>query len=793
MDEIRQALRSLWRTPLAAGAAMVTLALALGANGALFALLEVAFLRPLPFPEPERLATIESVRPETGEPDANSAADFLAWRGGTHSFSGLAAWREWGMALTGLGGPADLATVRVTANLFEVLGVAPALGRAFAPDEERPGHAIAVVSHGFWQQRLGGDPAALGRSILLDGRPYNVIGVMPAGFRFPDRDDVQLWTPIAFDSVELARRAQRMFSVIGRLRDGVPLSTAVRELEMLSARLPRANARDLPWQVRGRPASDAFRGDGTPLLLLMAAVAVVLLIGCANVANLMLARGLSHLRSTAVRAALGAGPVRLMRLPLLESAWLAFLSGLLAVVVSVWMSASLLALQPDLIPHWHAASLSGPAMGFMALISACVALGIGVAPAARSWSPDLLTLLRAGEAQGEGRSLRRLRAGLVGGQVALAFVLAVSGLLLVRTMGRLARVDPGFTPSHLLTTSLALSPGRYPNDTSQRAGYQGMLAGVKAIPGVVTAALVTTLPMDEVGIDHDLPVRVSGIPHEGEPPQADFRIATPDYFETLGVPILRGRALRAEDREGAPGAMVINQTMARQLFQGDPVGREVSIPGGSYVVVGVAGDVHHRGLDLPPRPEMFVPLGQYYAYGLMNLLVRVTGDRAVTATAIRAAIHRYDPDQPVGEVRTMRDLVGASLTGRRFLTALLTGLAVLGLLLAAIGVYAVMAVATAQRRREIGVRIALGADPTAIAIAVVREAMRMVLPGLAVGLLASLFVTRLLQAQLFQVGRLDGPSLVGAAILLVGAVLLAGWLPAWRAARVDPAVVLRGE
>lgn len=795
MNDLIHALRSLRRTPFATTAAILTLALAIGANSALFSLLEVALIRPLPFWQPERLATVESVRPESGEIDQSSAADFLEWRRGSRSFATLAAWRSWGMALTGTGEPQDLETVRVTANLFEVLGVAPALGRSFSPDEELPGHRVTVVSDGFWRERLGADPAALGRTLILDGNPYAVIGVMPAGFRFPDRDGVRLWTPMAFDSVELTRRAQRMFDVVGRLQPGVSLESAQQELAMLTARLPLSSPTEVRWTVRLRSATEAFRADGKPLLLLMGAVGLVLLIGCANVANLMLARGLAQSRATAVRAALGAGRARLVTLPLLESLWLGLLAGAAGIALSVWISDILLALQPGLVPHWHRVGVNLPVIGFALLVALAVGFAVGLLPALRAGTPNLALLLREGGERGsDGPTERRLRRGLVTGQVALAFLLAVGSLLLVRTLSRLSQVDPGFRPNHLLASSLSLSDTRYPNDVSQRQAFVRTLEAVRAIPGVLSAAMVTTLPLDPVGIDHDLPVAVTGDPpHSGEEPQADFRIATPGYFQTLGVPLIKGREFTGEDLRNTQAVMVINQTMARQFFQGDPIGREVRIPGGKYLVVGIAGDVHHRGLDTPARAEMFVPLEQYYAYGSMNLLVRTMADAGVTATAIREAIYSLDPDQPVGAVRTMEELVGDSVAGRRFIAWLLSALALLGLGLAAIGVYAVMALTITQRRRELGIRLALGAAPGTIARGVVRQSLTMVLPGVALGLIVALFATRVLQAQLFGVGRLDLLSLAGSASLLTGVALLAGWLPARRASRVDPMTTLRSE
>jgi putative ABC transport system permease protein len=798
-SDIKYAARSLRRTPGITALAVLILALAIGANTALFSLLDAAVLRPLPFWQPNDLAGITQVRTETGEDAQVSALDYLDWRKQATSFSELAAWREWSQALTGLGDPEELGTVRVTANFFTTLGVAPMLGRSFHAEEDQEGrHHVALLSHGFWQQRLASDPAVVGRTLILDGSPFTVVGVMPAGFRFPDSDGVSLWTPMAFDSVELSRRTQRMFNVIGRLKAGTTVAAAQAELTTIGSRIALEDPRGTRGlSPRVSSSRDVLLPDSRVLLLLMSAVVLVLLIGCANVANLLLAKGAAQERGIAIRIALGASRAQVAGLALIESLILGLMSGALGLLFGVWLRDALLRLNPGMIPHWNPVTLDPTVLGFTLALSLAVALTAGMAPALRLRSAQVGSVLKQAPAAGSaGRGTVRARGLLVVSEISLAFVLAVGALLLVRTMQRLAEVEPGFRPNHLLAVNLSLSDTRYPEDARQREFFVRVLERVNGIPGVVSAAMVTTLPMNPVGIDYDLPLEVVGQPvTEEDRPRVDFRMASPRYFQTLGVGLLAGREFKAQDGPLAPRVMVINQTAARRLFANrEPLGQEIEVPGGGrYAVVGIVHDVHHRGLEASPRPEMFVPFEQYYSHGNMSLVVRTVDEPATAAAAIAAQVHAIDRDQPVGVATPVTELIGASVSSRRFSTILLGSLASLGLLLAALGVYGVMAVSVSQRRAELGIRLALGAGPGTLMRMVVRQSMRFALIGILAGTVGAVVVTRWLTHLLYGVKPLDTLAMVGAALLLSVAALTAAILPARRAARVDPMVALRAE
>jgi predicted permease len=529
----------------------------------------------------------------------------------------------------------------------------------------------------------------------------------------------------------------------------------------------------------------------------MSAVGLVLLIGCANVANLLLAKGASQERGIAIRMALGASRAQVVGLALLESLMLGLVSGALGLLFGVWLRDALLRLNPGLIPHWNRVALDPTVLGFTLTLSCVVALAAGLVPALRLRGTEVGGVLKQTAAGGTaGHGTVRARGLLVVSEIGLAFVLAVGALLLVRTMQRLSEVDPGFRPNRLLAMNLSLSDDRYPEDARQREFFVQVLERVKAIPGVVSAGLVTTLPMNPVGIDYDLPLQVvgQGIAEDEDRPRADFRMASPGYFQTLGVGLLAGREFTTQDGPLAPRVIVINQTAARRFFTGrDPLGQEIEIPGGGpYAVVGVVRDVRHRGLDAVPRPEMFVPFEQYYSHGNMSLVVRTVDEHAASA-AIAAQVHAVDRDQPVGIATSMADLIDASVSSRRFSTILLGSLASLGLLLAALGVYGVMAVSVAQRRTELGIRLALGAGPGTLIRMVVRQSMRFALIGILAGVAGAAIVTRWLGHLLYDVKPLDVVALAGAGLLLGGAALTATILPARRAARVDPMVSLRAE
>ncbi|HYC32168.1 MAG TPA: ABC transporter permease, partial [Gemmatimonadales bacterium] len=567
-------------------AAGLTLALGFGANLATFTLANAALLRPLPYPAPDRLVVAWSSKPAESKPEEKvSAADFLDWRRDSRSFESVAAWTTWGTALTGRAEPLEVATVRASAGLLAVLGVSPALGRGFLPEEETPGrHQVAILSHNAWTDLFGADPAVLDRTIVLDGLPHRVIGVMPAGFRFPDAGTIAAWTPLAFDASELVTRAERRFNVLGRLRPGQGLATAQEELATIAARLagehPETNA---GWGVTLRPAAEvAAAGSRRSLAILLGAAGLVLLLACANVAHLCLIRGLDRERELAVRTALGAPRGSLVRLLVMESALVTLLGGAAGLAIAAWLVPVARRFDPGLIPGWRTPEMDGPVVLVAAAALVLVTLGCGLVPA-----------LRAVRAPRRGMAAPRGGGGaLIAGEVALAVVLLVGAGLLLRSLDRLLRVDPGFDAERVVAATVFLSGAQYDDDDRQRAFFEELVGRLRALPGVTAAGAVTTLPMNPVGIDYDLPFAADGRTpaRAADQPQVDYRVVEGDYFRAVGVPMLRGRGFDGSDRAGSRRVAVVNQTLADRFFPGaDPLGRVVWVGGGigRAVVIGV--------------------------------------------------------------------------------------------------------------------------------------------------------------------------------------------------------------
>lgn len=795
--ELRRAWRSLRRAPVFLAVVVLVLGLSIGAFATVASLAEAILIAPLPFPDQERLVVLSEEKPDQGRVDEASAGNFLDWQRQAASFTALAAWTEWGYNLTGLGEPVELAAVRTTASLFSLLGVAPSLGRPFAAEDERPGGtSVALVSHGFWQSRLGGDPGVVGRSILLDGAPVTVVGVMPARFRFPDRGDIAVWMPLVLAEHERIRRTQRMFQVLGRLQPGVSIAGAQAELTGVAARLadqyPDANA---GWTVRLRSAPDVLVPSKEIVLLLGAAVVTLVLIAGANVVSLSLARSLARGRELGIRAALGAGVGGLIRTLLAEGVLLAGLGTVAGIVLAVWFTQLVVAFDPGLLTHWREFKLNGSVLATVAVVGALVSLLVGLVPARFHRHRGLLDLMgRERSGGGVTRDGAALRRGLVTGQVALSTVLLVSATLLILSLTRLLGERPGFVPEQVVVANLSLPNNRYPDDHRQYAFFEQVLQRIGESPTVTGAALATTTPMASTGVDHDIPFWIEGreIP-PGE--EVDFRIATPGYFGVLGIP-LRGREFEAADREDGVPVAVVNQTLARLWFPGEnPLGRRIKVGGGLgwLEIVGVAGDVRHRGLQADPRAEVFIPFRQYSSYGTMNLVVRATGSPASVVTLIKEAVHQLDPDQPVSGIAPLTEQLARTTAAPRFHLLMFGGLAAMALILATAGVYGLTAYVAEQRRREFGIRLALGASPARILRGVLWDGGRLVGVGVIAGSIAALATAGFLRGLLYKVAPGQPIALAGAVLVLAVAAVVATIGPARRAARVDPAMMLREE
>ena len=798
--EVRVVLRRLRRSPGFTAAAVLTLALGIGANTALFTLADAAILRPLPYPGADRLLLLWEAQPGAGKArELVSGANFKDWRREARSLDGMAAWTTWGLVLTGAGEPEELRSVLVTPDAFRLLGATPALGRAFLPEEEITGRdRVAVLSHAFWSGRFGGDSGVVGRTLTLDGRPHTVVGVMPKGFRFPDEGAVALWTPLALDAAEFRGRSERRFSVIGRLAPGATLAAARAELALIGRRLAAAHPEsNTGWSVAAVPAVEAVTSGGrSAVTLLLGTVALVLLLACANVAHLFLARTMDRERELSVRVALGGGPARLLRLLMLECAVVVALGALGGVALAIWAVPMVQALDPGLLPAWREGSVDARVLGFTAGLLIPVVFACGMLPALHGLRLGASTA-RGGVRHTDGRERARLRRGLIAAEVSLAAVLLATAGLHLRSLVRLQQVDPGFDATRVLAATVFLSGPRYDSDERQMRFFDGLLERLATQPGIAAAGAVTTLPMNPVGIDYDLPFSADGSPPPAgaERREVDFRVVGGDYFAVLGIPVAPGRAFDATDHEDGAPVVLINRTLADRDFAGaNPVGRQVWVGGriGQATVVGVVGDVRHRGLGALPRPEIYVPFRQY-PHGGMTVVVRGPGDPADLARRVKDAVYALDPGQPISDLTTLPDLIQGSVAPQRFTLVLLGGFAVLALLLATLGVYGIVAYAVAGRTREIGVRLALGAAGREVRRAVVGPALRPALAGVVLGGAGAVLLGRAFAPDLYQVSPHDPLTYLVVALVLIATAAAACAIPARRASRIDPAIALRSE
>jgi predicted permease len=711
----------------------------------------------------------------------------------------MAAWTTWGFALTGDGEPEELSTVRASADLFRLLGVAPVLGRGFQPQDETTGRdRVVVLSHGFWAGRLGADSGAIGRTLTLDGEPYEIVGVMPAGFRFPDQGSVALWSPLAFDASELVSRAERRFHLIGRLAPGATPAEAGAELKLLARRLAAAHPEtNAGWSAAAEPATEAVAAGGRPAItLLLGTVGLVLLLACANVGHLFLARALDRRRELALRVALGGGPGRLVRLLVLECGVVVALGAGGGVALAIWLVPLVHAFDPGLLPGWREGAIDGRVLGATLVLLLPIVLACGVLPALGALR------LGAGSARGgvrltAGRERGRARRALIVAEVSLAAALLAMAGLHLRSLTRLQQVDPGFDAQQVLAATVFLSGPRYDSDAGQAAFFTGLLERLGRRPGVAAAGAVTTLPMNPVGIDYDLPFSADGSPpaSPAEQLQVDFRVVAGDYFAALGVPVLRGRGFEATDREDGAPVAIVNRTLADRYYPGEsPVGRKVWVGGGigEATVVGVVGDVRHRGLAARPAPEIYVPHRQD-PHGGMTVVVRASGDPTALARAVKEDVYGLDPAQPISDLTTLPDLLHAAVAPQRFTLLLLGGFAGLALLLAAVGVYGIIAYTVSGRTREIGIRIALGAAAREVRRTVMGPALGLAAVGVGLGSAGAALLGRVLAADLYEVSPHDPLALGLAALVLLAAAAAASAIPARRAARIDPLVALRSE
>jgi len=800
LQDLRLCLRTFLKTPTFTVVAVLVLAIGVGANTAIFSAVDAVLLRPLPFGDPDRLVVVwERNIPRDRRSNVASPANFLAWRDAQQTFTDLAALTLSGTSnLTGDGEPEQLRVQNVTATLFPLLGAEALVGRTFLPEEDVPDDTVALVSYRLWQRRFGGDASVVGRSVTIGGRARTIVGVMPPGFSLFD-DTVDLWYPAGFD--DSAREAGgRYLIVLGRLKPGVTIEAAQAGMDAITANLAAAYPeRDAGWASNVVPLHEQVVGDIRPALLLLAgAVGFVLLVACANVANLLLARATARRRELAVRAALGAGRGRLVRQLLTESLMLAGAGGAAGLALAYGGLRVLVTLAASLgIPRLDEAAIDAVALWFTLGLSVVAGVVFGLAPALTASRLDLNEGLRDG-ARGSDARGGRVRAALVVAEVALSLALLAGAGLLLRSFDRLLSVSPGFRPEGVLTMQVSLSGSKYRPDEARIGFFEELTRRVERLPGVVAAGGISFLPLTGLGSATSFTIVGEPEPPPGEHPVADVRAVSGDYFRAMGIPLVAGRTFTGRERGEAARVIVINEAMAERFWPGqDPIGRKVAISWSDRVVdevIGVVADVKLVALDDDVRATAYWPHAREdVTYAGLTLAIRTDGDPAALAPAVVAQVRDLEPLQPVANIRTMDEVVAGSVAPRRVVMLLVTVFAAVAVTLAAIGLYGVIAAVVSGRTREIGVRLAIGARPADVLRQVVGQAMRLVGAGIAVGLAGALALTRLIGSQLFGVAPAD-PVTFGAVIVLLAAVgLAASLVPALRAARVDPVEALRAE
>ncbi len=809
-QDVRYALRQLRKSPGFTVVAVLTLALGIGANSAIFSVVDAVLLRPLPFSAPSRLVVVKTTEPGRRDDIGVSYPAFLDWRSQNHVFDGLSAFHEDDFTITGRGEPAHLTGAVVSANMFSVLGVAPALGRAFPSQEDTPsgGGLPVILSHSLWQSRFGSDPTIVGQNLTLDGKTFAVAGVMPAGFQFPvQRTPVEFWTTIALDAQSpngvpplTSQRGVAYLDVIARLKPNVTIATAQTEMATIQAALNRQYPENRPKGISLVAEADAVVGEMRQgLFILLGAVGLVLLIACANLLNLLLARATVRRKEISVRTALGATRWMIVRQLLTESMLLAAAGAAAGIGLATWGIKFLTALAPGDLPRITESGLNLEVLAFTALIAILTSVLFGLVPALHAAKPELATSLKEGGRSGTETLTRgRLRSALIVTETALAMVLLVGAGLLLRSLLGLGRVDPGFAKDHAITFGLDL-PGRYGH--AQRVEfYSRLLAQVRATPGVRSASAAFPLPLsaDEVKTGLD----VEGQPmKQGESPVTTFHIIDDDYFHTLGIPLVKGREfIPQDDAEGATPVVIISQRLAKQVFSGeDPIGRRIrpNISSGDRdapqrVIVGVVGDVKAEGLGAPSIPESYVPYAQL-PFAPMSVVVRTEMDSSSIVPTLTKEVQSLDNALPLLRIKSLDEYVSDSVVGTRFEAVLLGIFGMLAFVLTAVGLYGVISYTVVQRTREMGIRLALGANRSAILGMVVKNGMLLACAGAVMGLAAAFLLTRLIATLLFGVGPADPLTFLCVPVALITVAMLATYVPARRAARVDPMVALRYE
>ena len=795
--------RMLLKKPGFTAVAVLALALGIGANTAIFSVVKAVLLNPLPYRNPDQLVWIWESNPSNDIPqEPASLPNYDDWRNQARSFSGMAAFAQTALTLTSKGEPERISGTAVTANFFSVLSVEPALGRSFLPEENSPGkNRVVILSNSLWQRRFGGNSNVVGQTLTLNGNPYTVIGIAPAGFKNPapaQRHPAEMWVPLTIN-LEQAQRRSDFLNVVARLNSGVGLEQARAEMQTITSRLaqqyPETNT---GWGVTIIPLHERLVGDTRlALLVLMGIVGFLLLIACANMANLLLARSAARQQEIAIRTALGAGRRRLVRQLLTESVLLALSGGALGALLAMWSVEALVALRPVDLPRLDEVGLDWKVLTFTLAVSLITGVVFGLLPALYATSPNLTELLKeGGRSATEGVRGSRLRSSLVISEIALAMMLLIGAGLMIRSFLRLQEVDPGFNPEGILAIDLSLPASKYREDRQIVAFFHQLTGRLSTLPGVEGAAVVSALPL--AGGD----ITTFSIEGRPEPPpsqviDAEYRVVSPGYFTTMGIPLVRGSGFTEHHTAEVPAVTIINETMARQFWPGeDPIGQRINLgnPARSpwRTIIGIVKDIRNEGLDREPYPQMYAPYAQFPRRS-MTLVARAASAPLGLVPSIRRELTGVDQDQPLYNVRTMEQVMAESIARRRFNMLLITIFASVGLILAVVGVYGVISYSVTQRTHEIGIRLALGAQSKDVLKLVVKHGMASVFIGMSVGLVGAVTLTRVMESLIFGVSTTDPVTFTAVTALLTLVALLACYIPARRATKVDPMIALRYE
>jgi putative ABC transport system permease protein len=797
VQDTRYAIRRLIKRPGFTAIAVITLALGIGANTAIFSVVDAVMLRALPYHNPQQLVFLSTVG-SSNERDGFSIPEAHDFQTQMHSLDDLTAFQTQSVNVTGGERPDRVRGAFVMANYFKFFNLSPLVGRTFLDGEDQPGGAkIAVVNEKMWRERLNSDRNLEGKKLILNGEPYSVIGVVPAGFKHPLDPDVELWMPVPNFPGNTNQRDGRFLFALAHLKQGVKLSQAHSEAGVIAGQLAQA----YPKENSGRTAwVESFRElmvrDVRPMLwLLFAAVGVILLIACANLANLLLARGLARHREIAVRAAMGASRWRLIRQLLTETTLIGLAGGVGGILLAYWGLYLLLKLPQNFVSVQDA-TLDMRVLLFAIAVSLLTGWLFGLAPALQLAKPDLQSFLKEGaRGSGEGARWNRVRGGFVVLQVALSLLLLVGAGLLIRSFDKLLRVNVGFRPEQLLSLEYRLPRSKYKEVTAQWNFHRQVMERIQEVPGVQSVALVRGLPFSGNGGTTAIILPDREVPQPGHEPEVMFNSITPNYFETMGIPFIKGRLFSNQDRPDTAPVVIINQTMAQKFWPNqDAIGRQVKSAqdGTALTIVGVVGDAKHYWIEETPRPQMYGPYSQEPGY-FATVVIRTTVEPMSLSEQVRQALWKVDADQPMWKIRTVEFLVNRSVADRKFLLALMGIFALLALVLTMIGLYGVISYLVNQRTQEIGIRMALGAQMRDILRMVLKQGMILVLTGVALGLASAWLLTRLMARLLYQVSATDPLTFAVIAVLLIAVALLACYLPARRATKVDPLVALRYE